>query len=66
MDEELRFPPIPKDIIDALNERFPERSASLGEKIEEIMFKAGQRDVIRFLNAQFDEQNKTILTNRIT
>lgn len=59
------FPPISNEIITALDKLYPERSASIGETMDQIMFRAGQRQVVRFLLAQFDEQNRTILTDRI-
>ena len=61
-----KLPPIPLELIAALDKLYPERSASLGETMDQIMFRAGQRQVVRFLLAQFEEQNQTILTDRIT
>lgn len=55
------IPYIPLDLLDTLNERFPERSAELGWSEKEVWFRAGQREVIRFLNATSAAQNENIL-----
>lgn len=55
------FPEIPAALMAALDERFPERSAELSWSDREVWMKAGERAVVRFLRAQFDRQNETVL-----
>ncbi len=57
------FPIIPKHLLDALNERYPERSAEIDWADRDVWVKAGERRVIRFLNEMFKRQNENILEN---
>jgi hypothetical protein len=65
MEQEEHFPRIPKDLLDALNERFPEKTPSLSMSIDEIRDYGGRRAVVRFLNEQFDRQNETIINTKV-
>jgi len=47
--------------MEALERQFPERSADLRWSDREVWFRAGERQVVRFLRAQFDKQNETVL-----
>ena len=55
--KEQTFPSIPEALLEELERRFPERSARPGDTIEDLFFKGGQRDVIRFLRGQFNIQH---------
>jgi len=46
------------DLVNELNASYPERSARLGENIDEIMFKAGQRSVVQSLLARLELVNE--------
>lgn len=59
--DQSKFPPITRELMDEMNERFPERSPVLGQEIERIWFEAGARSVVRFLQAKFTEQNETVI-----
>tara|TARA_R110000822_G_scaffold20594_4_gene65872 strand:+ start:726 stop:911 length:186 start_codon:yes stop_codon:yes gene_type:complete len=48
--EDLVLPIKVDDLVTMLNEVFPEKSPSLTEDTKTIYFKAGQRDVVRFIN----------------
>lgn len=61
--ENLKFPPIPKELLELLETRFPDRAPDLGESLDSIRFKSGQVSVIRFLRYVFNLQNQTILEN---
>jgi hypothetical protein len=50
------FPAIPKELLDELNKRFPEKTPKVGTPIDTIWVDVGQREVIRFLNQKFKEQ----------
>lgn len=58
---DAKFPVIPADLLDELDRRFPERSAELNWSDREVWLKAGERSVVRFLRARFDEQNETVI-----
>ncbi|SCW77106.1 hypothetical protein SAMN02927900_04768 [Rhizobium mongolense subsp. loessense] len=62
---EERFPHIPKDLIEALDKRFPERTPSLKTSFEEIRWKGGERAVVRFLLEQYDRQNETVINEQV-
>lgn len=55
------FPSIPKVLLDALNERFPERCPDVLWNDREIWLKCGERRLVRFLNSEFARQNENIL-----
>ena len=55
--EKIELPPIPKKLLESINQLFPERSADLAWTEMEVWFRSGQRSVIRFLNSQFNNQN---------
>tara|TARA_X000001382_G_scaffold43587_2_gene29463 strand:- start:1070 stop:1270 length:201 start_codon:yes stop_codon:yes gene_type:complete len=47
--DEDSLPYTGSQLVDKLNEVFPEKSAELGMSIEELMFKGGQRSVVNWL-----------------
>lgn len=59
--DNLTFPPIPKDLLDELDKRFPDKMPEQDLNLDTIRFKQGQVSVLRFLKHQFELQNKTIL-----
>lgn len=63
MDE--HFPLIPKDLLEALEKRFPERCPDIKQGDREIWWMCGERAVIRFLRQKFEEQNETSLLEGI-
>ena len=48
--EDLVMPVLATDLVKILNEVFPEKSPSLSDDTKTVYFKAGQRDVVRFIN----------------
>ena len=48
--EDLVMPILATDLVKMLNEVFPEKSPNLTDDTKTIYFKAGQRDVVRFIN----------------
>ena len=48
--EDLVMPVLATDLVKMLNEVFPEKSPSLSDDSKTVYFKAGQRDVVRFIN----------------
>ena len=52
-----QFPFINILLLEELERRFPERSPSKGETLEDLYFRGGQVNVVRFLREQFNRQN---------
>lgn len=57
----MRFPPIPQDVLQALQRQFPERSPQPTETHADLMVRAGEARVVRYLQRVYDEQNENIL-----
>ena len=48
--DDLELPNNVDDLVKLLNETFPEKSPELKDDTKTIYFKAGQRDVVNFIN----------------
>tara|TARA_B100001057_G_scaffold202833_1_gene203567 strand:- start:2698 stop:2871 length:174 start_codon:yes stop_codon:yes gene_type:complete len=48
--DDLALPNNVDDLVKLLNETFPEKSPELKDDTKTIYFKAGQRDVVNFIN----------------
>jgi hypothetical protein len=51
------FPYVSKELIEELNNRFPNRSPDLAEEYSELMWRGGQRSVVEFLTIICEEQD---------
>ena len=60
-NQDIKLPPISKDLLEALDKLFPEYSPNLNWSEKECYWFGGQRNVIRFLREQYQRQNETIL-----
>ena len=49
-DQEVKLPNTSKQLVKLLNEIYPESSPNISDEVKDMYFKAGQRDVVRFLN----------------
>ena len=49
-DKDLALPLKVSELIELLNKIYPEQSALITDTPKDIYFKAGQRDVVKFLN----------------
>lgn len=56
---------VPKDLLDELNERFPERTPPLSSSLDEIRWKGGERSLVRFLQDQYNRQNETVINQKV-
>jgi hypothetical protein len=56
------LPPISKALVDALEERCPEKCPDITMTEKEIWFYAGQRQIVRLITKAYQDQNETILT----
>lgn len=61
----MSFPFIDKALLEELDKRFPERSAELDWSERGVWHKSGQRSVVRFLQAQYKEQNEDLLNQKV-
>jgi hypothetical protein len=55
------FPGIPGDLLEALDERFPERCPDPAWDERRIWREVGAREVVRYLKAIHEEQTRDIL-----
>jgi hypothetical protein len=58
----MTFPPIPLDVLLAISKAFPERSPSVSDTHADLMVRAGEARVVRFLQRMYDERNENILS----
>ncbi len=61
---ERKLPDLSKDLIDALDERFPVRMPDLKDSEREIWIKVGQRFVVDFLKDVYEEQHTTLISTK--
>lgn len=58
--EDIVLPANVNDLIELLNELYPERSPEIADDVKEIYFQAGQRDVVRFINLLKERLDKNL------
>lgn len=58
--DSISIPVIKDDLINALDELFPEASADLQWSEKEVWFKSGQRSVVKFLLTKYMEQKEDV------
>ena len=63
MKQENQFPPINRELMEALKEQFPMRDFGPTAPLREIDHHYGQRAVITFLEFKYDEQRENSLTS---
>ena len=56
------FPYVSEELLNELEERFPNQSPQKEETHQQLMWRGGQRSVVEFLRKQFEEQSKRQLT----
>lgn len=61
MAPKSKLPPIPVDLLVALEKAFPDVCPDPGVSLDDIRIKQGELAVVRFLRRQFDIQNNTII-----
>lgn len=61
--ENNKLPNVPKELLEALEKRFPDRLPENMETLDSIRFRSGQVSVIRMLRHHFELQNQNILEN---
>lgn len=58
-----KFPLIPKELLEELEKRFPDRLPDKAVPYEDYILRQGAISVVRLLKHQFDLQNQNILEN---
>jgi len=58
IDEDLVLPEKVDDLVKLLNKVYPEKSPELSDDTKTIYFKAGQRDVVKFINTLKERTEK--------
>ncbi len=61
----IKLPPIDDDLIQALDNVFPNRHPDLSLSDREVWYRAGQRFVVDWLVEQQKRQNETMLTEKV-
>jgi hypothetical protein len=56
------FPYISEELLNELEERFPNQSPHLNETHQDLMWRGGQRSVVEFLRGQFEERTSRQLS----
>jgi|TARA_R100000482_G_scaffold123157_2_gene72437 hypothetical protein len=62
--EDVVLPNTVDDLIKMLNKVYPEKSPELSDDTKTIYFKAGQRDVVKFLNTLKERKDENVLRNK--
>ena len=62
--DNIKLPVISKDLLDALDVLFPERTPPINMEYREICFRSGQRSVIRFLHEKHKQQSENVLEKK--
>ena len=61
----VKLPPITDDLIQGLDEVFPNRHPELSLSDREVWYRAGQRFVVDYLIEQQKRQRETMLTEQV-
>jgi hypothetical protein len=64
MDNKKKFPVVPKELLEELEKRFPDRCPEPTTSLDEIRIKTGQVSVVKFLRSIFEVQNRNVLENK--
>ena len=59
-----KIPHVSKELIDFLDEQFPERTPEMSWSDREIWVKAGERKLVRYLHRLFEEQIERALITK--
>ena len=57
MQTKDQFPHVNQELLQALDNLFPERTPEINMDMKEIYFRIGQRSVVRFLHEKVKTQN---------
>lgn len=60
-----KFPGLSKELVEALDHQFPERSAEPEWTEREVWINTGKRHAIRFIINKYNEQVKAAIENKV-
>jgi len=63
-DKQSNLPVITNELLEALDELFPERTPEINMEPKEMYFRIGQRSVVRFLHEKQKEQSENIMEKK--
>lgn len=62
--KQVKLPVITDELLEALDNLFPERTPEINMEPKEMYFKIGQRSVVRFLHQKQKEQSENIMEKK--
>ena len=62
--DDITLPTTVEDFVKLLNKVYPEKSPELTDDTKTIYFKAGQRDVVKFINQLKERAEDNVLRNK--
>ena len=62
--DDITLPTTVEDLVKLLNKVYPEKSPELTDDTKTIYFKAGQRDVVKFINQLKERAEENVLRNK--
>jgi hypothetical protein len=62
--DDITLPTTVEDLVKLLNKVYPEKSPELTDDTKTIYFKAGQRDVVKFINQLKERAEDNVLRNK--
>lgn len=62
--DDIHLPALSEELIQHMDELFPEQSADLAWTDRQVWFKAGERNVVRFLREQYERQTEDVRRRR--
>ena len=62
--KQQKLPVITNELLEALDELFPERTPKINMEPKEMYYRIGQRSVVRFLHQKQKEQSENIMEKK--
>mgnify|MGYP001028603678 FL=1 len=62
--KQQKLPVITNELLEALDELFPEKTPEINMEPKEMYFRIGQRSVVRFLHQKQKEQSENIMEKK--
>lgn len=60
-----QFPPVPLQLLEALEAQFPNQVPELSDTERQIWAKVGNQQVLRFMRRQFEERAENLLDTKV-
>ena len=62
--KQTKLPVITNELLEALDQLFPEKTPEINMEPKEMYFRIGQRSVVRFLHAEAKKQSENLLEKK--